>query len=73
MVSMPIHTIKPYEDRNKIDYLLRYSIILFLEDIIYIIDIPIITNTLNGLNELWDTIIHLRDKNNEEDEEYEEE
>lgn len=51
---MTVHINKPNPERNKIDYYSRYILILFLEDIIWLLDHNL--GILNTLSESWETL-----------------
>lgn len=51
---MSVHNIKPNDERSGIDYYSRYILILFLEDIIYLLDHNL--GILNTLSESWETL-----------------
>jgi hypothetical protein len=57
---MSVHIIKPLPERTGIDYYSRYFLILFLEDIIYLLDHNF--NILNTISEGWETLINIRKK-----------
>lgn len=52
---MPVHINKPNPERSKIDYYSRYILILFLEDIIWLLDHNL--GILNTLSEGWDSLM----------------